>query len=66
MKLKHRIGMWMFFWGRRLTCKHFYMRTRTIHGDEINHRNGVRSEWRCCMCDKYAESKYLDKPPGTK
>lgn len=43
----------------RFFCTHKYKLVRTIHGDEINHRNGLRSEWKCIHCDKVAFSKCL-------
>ncbi len=36
---------------------------RNIYGDEINARNGMRSEWRCYSCRKWElrpELAYLD------
>lgn len=44
---------------KRLMCDHSYKKLRTIHGDEINHRNGARSEWECRECSKRVFSKYL-------
>lgn len=46
-------------WIKRLFCNHFYRRIRTVHGDEINHRNGYRSEWQCNQCGKRILSKYM-------
>lgn len=46
---------------KRLLCKHEYIRTRTIHGDEIIHRNFMRSEWECRHCGKWKYSKHLNK-----
>lgn len=43
----------------RLLCDHKYKYVRSIHGDEINHRNGARSEWKCRHCNKVVYSKYL-------
>lgn len=45
---------------KRHHCQHTWTRLRTIHGDEINHRNGARSEWGCDKCGKWKLSKYLD------
>lgn len=45
---------------KRHRCQHVWNRLRTIHGDEINHRNGARSEWECDKCGKWKLSKHLD------
>lgn len=37
-------------WLRR--CKHRYYLVRTIHGDEINYRNGKRRVYSCDKCGK--------------
>ena len=33
-------------------CEHDYEFVRNIYGDEINYRNGYRSEWKCKKCGK--------------
>lgn len=33
-------------------CKHRYHLVRTIHGDEINYRNGKRRIYSCDKCGK--------------
>jgi hypothetical protein len=35
---------------------------RNIYGDEINARNGMRSEWRCVKCGKYEMRPDLFRP----
>lgn len=37
----------------RFKCKHVWMWNRNIHGDEINARDGKRSEWFCMKCGIY-------------
>lgn len=44
---------------KRFMCDHKYKRVRTIHGDEIIHRNYKRSEWVCRHCEKRVFSRYL-------
>lgn len=39
--------------AKPLFCKHIFTHIRNIHGDEINHLNGKRSEWRCTECGKW-------------
>lgn len=40
-------------------CEHEYEFVCNIYGDEINFRNGNRSEWRCKKCGKSQLRKYL-------
>ena len=49
---------------KKLYCEHKYEFVRNIHGDEINHRDGKRSVWKCTKCGKI---QYRDKlePVGT-
>lgn len=58
------VGIHLRYLARRMFCRHFYMKVREVYGDEITHRNGVRSDWTCVMCDKHATSKTLYDPPG--
>lgn len=37
---------------KQLFCKHKFKFIRNIYGDEINLRNGNRSEWKCEKCGK--------------
>jgi|GEM_PF-2964241 len=37
---------------KRLFCKHKYRVIRNIYGDEINFRNGRRTELACFKCGK--------------
>lgn len=37
-------------WLKRLLCKHDIKHSRNIYGDEINYRDGKRSEWKCSKC----------------
>ena len=43
---------------KRLFCKHQYVKVRTISGDEINARDGRRSEWECVYCGSIILSDY--------
>lgn len=52
---------WLIWFIGSLTCKHDLQLVRTIHGDEINHRNGMRSEWACKKCHCLRYSKSLDR-----
>lgn len=36
---------------QNIGCEHEYEFVRNIYGDEINHRNRMRSEWKCIKCD---------------
>lgn len=40
---------------KRLICTHknTHIFVRNIYGDEINYRNGARSEWRCPDCGRH-------------
>lgn len=50
-------------WFKRLfkRCEHDYEFVRNIYGDEINFRNGNRSEWRCKKCGKIEYRRYLQE-----
>lgn len=46
----------------KLLCKHkSYRFIRNIHGDEINLRDGYRSEWKCYYCGKIIYKKFLHR-----
>lgn len=48
---------------RELLCRHHLWRfVRNIYGDEINFRNGARSEWECKSCGKTDTAKFLADP----
>lgn len=42
------------------SCKHYFVRTKTIHGDMIN-QLGYRSVWHCTKCDKRRVSNALEQ-----
>lgn len=51
------VGLFAFTCGLILAwlqrrCEHKYFLVRTIHGDEINHRNGKRRVMSCSKCGK--------------
>ena len=48
---------------KQLFCKHEYEFVRNIYGDEINHRDGKRSIWKCNKCGKYQYREFLYKEP---
>ncbi len=44
-----------------LLCRHkSYTFVRTISGDEINLRDGMRSEWKCNECGNLIYKKFLN------
>lgn len=47
----------------RLFCRHegTLSFVRNIHGDEINHLGGRRSEWKCSHCDRYVYKWELNR-----
>lgn len=50
-------------WFKRLfkKCNHDWEFVRNIYGDEINFRNGNRSEWQCKKCGKIEWRKNLQE-----
>lgn len=48
--LAFAFGLFLAWLQRR--CQHKYFLVRTIHGDEINHRNGKRRVYSCAKCGK--------------
>ena len=38
---------------KMLFCKHEWIYVRYLHGDEINHHNGKRNEYKCQKCGRY-------------
>ena len=44
----------------RMFCRHYkVIFCRNIYGDEINHRNGMRSLWQCAKCGAIVLSEHL-------
>lgn len=41
-------------------CKHYFVKTKTIHGDMIN-QLGYRTVWHCTKCDKRKTSNDLNE-----
>ena len=50
---------------KRVMCGfkgHWLEHLRNIHGDEINHRGGKRSVWRCANCGAVKLRDHLHYP----